>query len=84
LKNSLYNLENRLFDGYQSNILPVQNPNTITTVSIDFTLLQLINTDGIKNSNSNFQTNINLNNFSIILRMIPQKQSRYQNIQIWY
>lgn len=42
LNNSLYNLENRLFDGYQSNILPVQNANTIVIVSIDFTLLQLI------------------------------------------
>ena len=42
LNNSLYNLENRLFDGYQSSILPVQNPNTPVVVSIDLTLLQLI------------------------------------------
>ena len=42
MNNSLYNLENRLFEGYQSGILPVQNPNTVVTVSIDFTLLQLI------------------------------------------
>ena len=42
LNNSLYNLENRLFDGYQSNIPPVQNPNTPVVVSIDLTLLQLI------------------------------------------
>ncbi len=42
LNNSLYNLENRLFDGYHSNIPPVQNPNTVVLVSIDLTLLQLI------------------------------------------
>ena len=42
MNNSLYNLENRLFDGYQSNIPPVQNPNTPVLVSIDLTLLQLI------------------------------------------
>jgi len=43
LNNSLYNLSNRLFDGYQSNIPPVQNPNTVVHVSIDLTLLQLVN-----------------------------------------
>ena len=42
LNNSLYNLQNRLFDGYQSNIPPVQNPNTPVVVSIDLTLLQLV------------------------------------------
>ncbi len=42
LNNSLYNLENRLFDGYHSNIPPVQNPNTVVLISIDLTLLQLI------------------------------------------
>jgi len=42
LNNSLYNLQNRLFDGYQSNIPPVQNPNTPVLVLIDLTLLQLV------------------------------------------
>ena len=42
LNNSLYNLQNRLFNGYQSSIIPVQNPNTVVTVSIDLTLLQLL------------------------------------------
>jgi len=42
LNNSLYNLQNRLFDGYQSNIPPVQNPNTPVHVLIDLTLLQLV------------------------------------------
>ena len=41
LNNSLYNLNNRLLNGYSPKILPVQNPNKVITVFIDFSLLQL-------------------------------------------
>lgn len=37
-----YNLETRLFDGYNSWVRPVMLPNTITNVTLDFTILQVI------------------------------------------
>lgn len=42
LNNSLYNLQNKLFEGYNAFIRPVKNPNQTTFINIDLTLLQLI------------------------------------------
>ena len=42
LNNSLYNLQNKLFEGYNAVIRHVKNPNQTTFINIDLTLLQLI------------------------------------------
>ena len=39
---SLYNLQNKVFDGYSAYIRPVSNPNTTTFINIDMTLLQVL------------------------------------------
>ena len=39
----LYNLYSRLIDGYNTDVRPVFNQSTKTYVTLDFTLLQLVN-----------------------------------------
>ena len=39
---SLYNLQNKIFDGYSAYIRPVSNPNTTTFINVDLTLNQVL------------------------------------------
>ena len=42
LNNSLYNLQNKILDGYNAFIRPVSNPNTTTFINVDLTLKQVL------------------------------------------
>ena len=51
---SLYNLQNKILDGYNPSIRPVRNPNTTTFINVDLQLRQVLE---MVNS---FQCNINI------------------------
>ena len=42
MNNSVYNLQTRLFDGYNSMIRPVKDQKTTTVIEMDFSLMQVI------------------------------------------
>ena len=53
LNTSVYRLQTRLFDGYNSMIRPVMNQNMITFINADLTLLQIISM--VFKSDNNFK-----------------------------